>query len=162
MAGLTNQKIVMKHISAFMKNPPEGALGIYFDSTDKVYLLLKGPPNSPYEGGEYIFSIILPKNFPFAPPDIMCLTPSGRFEVSTKICTSFTSFHPNTWSPALNLSVIANSILSFMTDKDESHIGSYSSQNDNTKRAFAVASIESNKRHTTLKFELLLNSKNDK
>jgi len=33
------------------------------------------------------------------PPDIKMMTPNGRFEVGKKICTTFTSFHKESWSP---------------------------------------------------------------
>lgn len=36
----------------------------------------------------------LPSEYPFKPPEIYLLTPSGRFEVNRKICLSISSFHP--------------------------------------------------------------------
>ena len=42
----------------------------------------------------------LPPNYPFAPPEILLLTQSGRFEVNKKICLSISSFHPESWQPS--------------------------------------------------------------
>lgn len=36
----------------------------------------------------------LPSEYPFKPPEVYMLTPSGRFEVNKKICLSISSFHP--------------------------------------------------------------------
>lgn len=36
----------------------------------------------------------LPSDYPFKPPEVYMLTPSGRFEVNKKICLSISSFHP--------------------------------------------------------------------
>lgn len=46
------------------------------------------------------------------------LTPNGRFRVGAKICTSFSSFHPETWSPAYTLTTLLLSFISFFTDED--------------------------------------------
>lgn len=37
---------------------------------------------------------VFPPTYPFAPPSILLLTPNGRFEVNTRLCLSFTDFHP--------------------------------------------------------------------
>ena len=52
---------------------------------------MKGPAATEFEGGLYHFRIILPAEYPFRPPSIIMLTPSGRFECGTKICISFTN-----------------------------------------------------------------------
>lgn len=32
--------------------------------------------------------------------------PSGRFEINQNICFSFTAFHPETWSVAVNFNAL--------------------------------------------------------
>ena len=50
--------------------------------------------------GIYHLRILLPSNYPLAPPDIMLLTPSGRFETHKKVCIDgITSAHQNSWRP---------------------------------------------------------------
>lgn len=53
-----------------------------------------------YEGGYYHGVLELPENYPFAPPNLKFFTPSGRFSTDVLICTSFTSYHKETWSTA--------------------------------------------------------------
>ncbi len=38
-----------------------------------------GLTDCPYEGGYYHGKLLFPRDFPFKPPGIMFLTPSGRF-----------------------------------------------------------------------------------
>lgn len=40
-----------------------------------------------FEGGLYHFRILLPAEYPFRPPSLMMLTPNGRFELNTKVCS---------------------------------------------------------------------------
>ena len=59
---------------------------------------VRGPAGTPFEGGLYHGRIILPPEYPFKPPSIMLLTPSGRFEVGKKICLSISAHHRRTGS----------------------------------------------------------------
>ena len=51
------------------------------------YVLL-GLPDSDYAGGVYHGKIVFPSTYPFKPPSILMLTPSGRFAVNTRLCLS--------------------------------------------------------------------------
>lgn len=51
-------------------------------------------------GGFYHGKLIFPPDFPFKPPSIFMLTPSGRFQTNTRLCLSISDFHPDTWNPA--------------------------------------------------------------
>ena len=110
---------------------------------------MQGPPETPYEGGRFVFKLQLPPEYPLKPPAILALTPNGRwvnrhpvrrlpfttrrekardrrFETGVRICTTFSDFHPETWSPSYNLSTILKSLISFMADEpDHYHIGYY-------------------------------------
>jgi hypothetical protein len=66
------------------------------------------------------------------------ITPSGRFQVDKKICTSMTSFHPSTWNPAWSVATILTGLLSFMLS-DENTTGSIASTIAD-KRSFAEKS----------------------
>jgi len=100
--------------------------------------IIRGPPDSPYYGGEYHGMIIFPAEYPFKPPGIKMLTPSGRFAPDKKICFSMSDFHPGTWNPAWSVATICTGILSFMLS-DEITTGSVSST-DQDKRTLAVRS----------------------
>lgn len=58
----------------------------------------------------YVGQILFPTNFPFKPPDIIFITPNGRFQLNKKICLSFTGYHPESWS---NWSIEGNKYLNF-------------------------------------------------
>nr|CAD7572872.1 unnamed protein product [Timema californicum] len=78
------------------------------------HYVVKGPENTPYEGGLYHGKLVFPREFPFKPPSIYMTTPSGRFRTNTRLCLSISDFHPDTWNPAWSVSTILTGLLSFM------------------------------------------------
>lgn len=62
--------------------------GIYYkhDETNMLlgYALIIGPPDTPYEFGNFLFRFEFPKDYPFTPPKVSYLTNDGK-----------TRFHPN-------------------------------------------------------------------
>lgn len=104
--------------------------------------IIRGPVDSPYAGGEYHGMIMFPSEYPFKPPGIKMLTPSGRFQPDKKICFSMSDFHPGTWNPAWSVATICTGILSFMLS-DEMTTGSMTSS-DGDKRVLAQRSHDWN------------------
>jgi len=100
--------------------------------------LIRGPPDSPFAGGEYHGVLLFPSEYPFKPPGIKMFTPSGRFQPDKKICFSMSDFHPGTWNPAWSVATILTGLLSFMLS-DEMTTGSVTSS-DSHKRTFATKS----------------------
>jgi ubiquitin-conjugating enzyme E2 J2 len=82
------------------------------------HYILTGPPDTPYEGGQFWGTLNFPSNYPFAPPAIRMHTPSGRFQPSTRLCLSISDFHPKSFNPAWGVSTILNGVLSFMTSEE--------------------------------------------
>lgn len=82
------------------------------------HYLVRGPPDSPYAGGEYHGMIMFPAEYPFKPPGIKMFTPSGRFVPDKKICFSMSDFHPGTWNPAWSVATILTGLLSFMLTEE--------------------------------------------
>ncbi|ORX38484.1 ubiquitin-conjugating enzyme/RWD-like protein [Kockovaella imperatae] len=75
---------------------------------------MRGVAGSEYEGGLYHLRIILPHNYPMAAPDIILLTPNGRFELGKKICIDgLTSFHAGSWQPAWGVRTALTGLRSF-------------------------------------------------
>lgn len=132
----------------YQKDPPEFATDIYVapDDLKNVYFRIAGLPEpSPYAGGEYIVHVKLSNDYPMLPPDVLMLTPTGRFSVGRKICTTFTSYHKESWTPMYDFRAILKSFLSFMLDDSEkTHIG-YEHGSDADRRKFAAASAAWNK-----------------
>lgn len=67
-----------------------------------------------YASGVYMGRIVFPSNYPFSPPDIIFVTPNGRFETNVKICLSITSYHPESWNPSWTMQSILLGLVSFM------------------------------------------------
>ena len=82
------------------------------------HYILTGPPNTPYEFGQYWGTLVFPPDYPFAPPAIRMHTPSGRFQPSSKLCLSISDFHPKSFNPAWSVSTILIGLLSFMSSEE--------------------------------------------
>eukprot|EP00053_Salpingoeca_punica_P004539 m.49649 g.49649 ORF g.49649 m.49649 type:complete len:230 (+) comp12841_c0_seq1:91-780(+) len=106
------------------------------------YVLL--PAHEPYAGGCYHGKITFPEQYPFKPPSIRMLTPSGRFQVNTRLCLSMSDFHPETWQPSWSVSSILTGLLSFMLEESPTH-GSVESTAEQ-KRQFARESWAHNQK----------------
>lgn len=82
------------------------------------HYVITGPPDTPYENGQYHGKITFPTQYPFKPPTIKMCTPSGRFQINTAICMSMSNFHEELWNPAWSVATIATGLLSFMTSDE--------------------------------------------
>lgn len=78
------------------------------------HYVVQGPDDSPYAGGFYHGRLVFPTEYPFRPPTIYMITPSGRFKTNIRLCLSISDFHPDTWNPAWSVSTILTGLLSFM------------------------------------------------
>lgn len=106
------------------KDPPPFCYGRpREDNVLEWHFILRGPPDTPYHGGEYWGQLLFPSEYPFKPPGIKMSTPSGRFHTDMKICTSMSDFHPGSWNPAWSVANILVGLLSFMC-ADEMTTGS--------------------------------------
>ncbi|XP_055343662.1 ubiquitin-conjugating enzyme E2 J2-like [Paramacrobiotus metropolitanus] len=106
------------------------------------YYVLRGPEQTPYDGGYYLGRLIFPSEYPFKPPAIFILTPNGRFAANKRLCLSISDYHPEKWNPAWNAGTILHGLLSFMTGKG-STVGAINST-DEDKRNLARSSISWN------------------
>lgn len=85
---------------------------------------------------------MFPAEFPFKPPSILMITPSGRFKCNTRLCLSISDFHPDSWNPAWSVATILTGLLSFMVEKNPT-LGSIDTT-DREKRQLARESLEFN------------------
>lgn len=46
------------------------------------HYVISGQKDSPYAGGFYHGTVLFPSDYPYKPPTIRMITPSGRFKVS--------------------------------------------------------------------------------
>jgi len=82
---------------------------------------IRGPPETPFEGGVYHGRILLPLEYPFKAPEIIFLTENGRFECNARICLSITSFHQETWQPSWGIRTILTALIGFLPSDADGH-----------------------------------------
>ncbi|KAG5366334.1 Ubiquitin-conjugating enzyme E2 6 [Yarrowia sp. B02] len=133
-----NKRLVKEYASIQENAPPFITAKPAENNLLEWHYLITGPPNTPYEGGQYHGVLLFPSEYPFKPPGIKMITPSGRFVPNTRLCLSISDYHPDTWNPAWTVSTILTGLLSFMTS-DEHTAGSMTST-DATKRTYASES----------------------
>lgn len=88
------------------------------DNILQWYYVLHGPEDTPFAGGLYMGSLTFPANYPFSPPAIRMLTPSGRFEPGARLCLSMSDYHPESWNPAWSVNTILVGLMSFMCSNE--------------------------------------------
>jgi len=88
------------------------------------HFTVRGPEDSDFQGGIYHGRILVPAEYPMKPPDIILLTPNGRFEVGKKICLSISGHHPETWQPSWSIRTALLAIIAFMPSPGQGTIGS--------------------------------------
>ncbi|XP_071552477.1 ubiquitin-conjugating enzyme E2 J1-like [Panulirus ornatus] len=94
------------------------------DNLFEWHFTVRGPADSEFDGGVYHGRIIMPADYPMKPPNIIFLTPNGRFETSKKICLSISGHHPETWQPSWSIRTALLAIIGFMPTPANGTIGS--------------------------------------
>ncbi|XP_045612098.1 ubiquitin-conjugating enzyme E2 J1 [Procambarus clarkii] len=94
------------------------------DNLFEWHFTVRGPADSEFDGGVYHGRIIMPADYPMKPPNIIFLTPNGRFETNKKICLSISGHHPETWQPSWSIRTALLAIIGFMPTPANGTIGS--------------------------------------
>lgn len=115
---------IMQDLVDFNDNKPDG-IYLYTDKENifKNYALVIGPKNTPYFGGNFIFEIIFPKNYPNNPPSVKLLTTDKtvRFNPNLyecgKVCLSILgTWSGPSWKKVMNIRLILLSIQSLLNE----------------------------------------------
>ena len=80
---------------------------------------LTGDGSSDFAGGQYHGKITFPSQYPFRPPAIVMVTPSGRFQSNTRLCLSMSDYHPETWNPSWSVASILAGLQSFFYESTQ-------------------------------------------
>lgn len=143
MATKQAHKRLTKEYKSMVENPPPFIIAHPSERNIlEWHYLITGPPDTPYAGGQYHGTLMFTSEYPFKPPAIKMITPSGRFQPNTRLCLSMSDYHPDLWNPAWSVATILTGLLSFMTG-DEDTTGSIRTS-DETKRRYAKASLSFN------------------
>uniref|UniRef100_A0A1B6D8V1 UBC core domain-containing protein n=1 Tax=Clastoptera arizonana TaxID=38151 RepID=A0A1B6D8V1_9HEMI len=94
------------------------------DNLFEWHFTVKGPEETEFQGGLYHGRILLPTEYPMKPPNIILLTPNGRFETNKKICLSISGHHPETWQPSWSIRTALLALRAFMPTPGNGTIGS--------------------------------------
>ncbi|KAK0086726.1 hypothetical protein PV325_002642 [Microctonus aethiopoides] len=94
------------------------------DNLFEWHFTVRGPPSTEFESGVYHGRITLPAEYPMKPPNIILLTPNGRFEVQKKLCLSISGHHPETWQPSWSIRTALLALIAFMPTPGNGTIGS--------------------------------------
>ena len=76
---------------------------------------IRGPPESPYEGGTFLLDINFPPDYPFEPPKVIFMTKIYHCNINSKGCVGLDILHEK-WSPALSATQVLLSIQALLTD----------------------------------------------
>lgn len=112
-----------------------------------IHFVFPGPKDTKQFGGLFHGMLRLNDNHPFGPPSIYLLTDSGRFTTSKYppgrndrgICTSMSSYHPESWVPTWTLRSIIIGLISYMSDSESGGLGLI---NDPGQKKYAKKSLE--------------------
>lgn len=98
--------------------------------------------------GLYFGKIMLPPDYPCAPPDFMMLTPSGRFETGRKLCLTNTGYHTNQWSANWSIQKMLLGFISVvLSDAKEDSGLAHLHLSKKERETFAKQSSAFNKKH---------------
>lgn len=114
----------------------EQGIWYFMDDTNitRGKALIRGPPDTPYEGCLLMFSIQFPSDYPFSPPKVLFLTSDERTRfhpnlyVEGKVCLSILgTFSGPSWSGTQSLSSVLISILALLDNNPLCHEPAYAS-----------------------------------
>ncbi|KAI8980397.1 ubiquitin-conjugating enzyme/RWD-like protein [Pilobolus umbonatus] len=111
------------------------------DNIFEWHFTVRGPKDTEFAEGRYHGRILLPNEYPFKPPELIFLTPNGRFELNTKICLSITGFHPEFWQPAWGIRTVLLAIIGFFPTEAKGAVGGLDYTKEERRR-LAKKSIE--------------------
>jgi ubiquitin-protein ligase len=146
-------RIMASHFQKATREPEEFVQFAIDESDPQTWYLkvrnLSGK-NGELEGGEYLFEMWAPPEFPFKPPKFTALTPNGVYEVNQSICISIGEYHADQYRATLGMLGFAKELANgIMCWTDLGHgIGIIHMHNSiDDKRQWARASREYNLKH---------------
>ncbi|VDL94871.1 unnamed protein product [Schistocephalus solidus] len=110
------------------------------DNLFEWHFTIRGQEDSDFAGGIYHGRIYFPTEYPLKPPNIILLTPNGRFETYRQICLSISGYHPETWRPSWSIRTVLLAIIGFMPTSGAGAIGALDMPSEE-RRKLAASSL---------------------
>lgn len=113
---MSAEKRIRHELVEIQKSPTDYySVALVNDNIYRWKATLKGPADSPYEGGVFNLHIELPVNYPFKPPKISFKTKIYHCNINSEggICLDILK---EQWSPALTISKVLISLCSLLND----------------------------------------------
>jgi len=117
-------KRITKDIRYIYKNPlNDNKIYIHYDEENmfKMYCMIIGTENTPYEDGFYLFDFTFTEEYPLKPPKVEYCTLNGNIRFNPnlytcgKVCLSIlNTWHGEQWSPVNSITTILLAIQSFV------------------------------------------------
>lgn len=109
-------KTLMAHYKKATAAPhPYIKVAINTNDVAKWYFLIHNL-DEPYKGGEYLFEMKAPNDFPFKPPTFICYTPNGFYDIGGPICISIGEFHSGNYRATLGMMGFAEQVMAGLID----------------------------------------------
>ena len=139
-ATSTSTKRILQELAELTREPsPLFTVVPLEDDLFELHFTIRGPADSPFESGLYHGRLLLPSEYPYKPPEIVLLTPNGRFETGKRICLSITQHHVETWQPCWGIRTMLTALIGFMPTKGDGAVGALDFR-DEDRRELAAAS----------------------
>uniref|UniRef100_A0A7S0B6I3 UBC core domain-containing protein n=1 Tax=Pyrodinium bahamense TaxID=73915 RepID=A0A7S0B6I3_9DINO len=112
---------VRRLLSELRQVASQAAEGVHvFPAPDDLKLwraLIEGPPDSPFHGGVFALSVVIPDDYPFKPPKIAFETPVYHCNVSDsgQICLDILQ---DKWNPSLSVSKCLEAVRIMLQNPD--------------------------------------------
>eukprot|EP01032_Pedospumella_encystans_P010982 gene10982-12809_t len=105
---MTAIKRIKREQNEWEKDPPDWLYGWNISTDYEWHVYIKGPPDTPYEGGVFDIRIVFPEDYPWKPPricfDTKILHPSmDEMHSNGMCCHCMFPFPVSDWSPAILL-----------------------------------------------------------
>eukprot|EP00127_Corallochytrium_limacisporum_P001117 Clim_evm5s40 gene=Clim_evmTU5s40 len=113
---------VRREIAEVAKDPTIKELGMRLepvgDSLSKLYGEIPGPPDTPYEKGQFALDIEIPEQYPFVPPKVKFATKIWHPNVSSQTGAICLDILKDAWAAAMTLRTVLLSIQALMSSPE--------------------------------------------
>jgi len=117
MANIASQRIQREYREVVRSEEVSASgiqLGLVGDDFTELEGTIKGPPDTPYEGGTYKLEIKIPDTYPFNPPKVRFLTKIWHPNVSSVTGAICLDILKDQWAAAMTLRTVLLSLQALM------------------------------------------------